>query len=132
MGTGHRVDAEGTAHVPSFDMPFSSLATLEARAAYVRGYTRAAEARATVADTQPPPSVPADIEAERRKVDQEIVFPLLAKQQARWSGLVDIEPNQIDGVYTEVFTPTRGVADANQSRVLINVHGGGFMVGARA
>jgi acetyl esterase/lipase len=132
MGTGHRVDAEGTAQVPSFDMPFSSLATREARDAYVRGYVKAAEARATAADAQPPPSVPADIEADRKKVDQEIVFPLLAKQQARWPGLVDVEPNEIDGVYTEVFTPTRGVADANRSRVLINVHGGGFMVGARA
>lgn len=38
---------------------------------------------------------------------------------------------EIDGVYTEVFEPAAGIAPGNASRVLINLHGGGFSVGAR-
>ncbi|MFT4613705.1 MAG: monoterpene epsilon-lactone hydrolase [Bacteroidia bacterium] len=38
---------------------------------------------------------------------------------------------EIDGVYTEVFEPVGGVAPQNTQRVLINLHGGGFMMGAR-
>jgi epsilon-lactone hydrolase len=37
----------------------------------------------------------------------------------------------IDGVYTEVFTPPAGIPPENANRVLINLHGGGFSMGAR-
>ena len=38
---------------------------------------------------------------------------------------------EIDGVYTEVFEPVGGMPEQNANRVLINLHGGGFMFGAR-
>ena len=37
----------------------------------------------------------------------------------------------IEGIYTEVFEPVGGVPQRNAGRVLINLHGGGFTVGAR-
>ncbi len=40
-------------------------------------------------------------------------------------------PREIAGVYTEVFEPEEGVAENNRHRVLINLHGGGFSMGAR-
>jgi epsilon-lactone hydrolase len=42
-----------------------------------------------------------------------------------------MSPQEIDGVYTEVFTPKDGIAARNKDRVLINVHGGHFQDGSR-
>ena len=44
---------------------------------------------------------------------------------------VKIEPKTMAGVYTEVFTPAGGVLPENRNKVLINLHGGGFMTGGR-
>lgn len=120
----HSVDVDGTAHVPSFEMPYSSLASDEARSSYVE----AAAAR-TASDAD---AMITDIAVIRRRIDDEFVLPLVAKQHARWPGLVSVEPNEVKGVYTEVIRPKQGVSEVNRSRVLVNVHGGGFMVGARA
>jgi len=38
---------------------------------------------------------------------------------------------RMGGVYVEVFTPKGGISKRNESRVLINVHGGGFLGGSR-
>ena len=38
---------------------------------------------------------------------------------------------EIEGVYTEVFEPVGGVSPNNARRVLINLHGGAFSLGAR-
>ena len=43
---------------------------------------------------------------------------------------VEIEKVEIGGVSVEVFTPSEGIAAKNKNRVLINMHGGGFMMGA--
>jgi epsilon-lactone hydrolase len=42
-----------------------------------------------------------------------------------------IQPRTIEGIYTEMFTPGDGIPARNAERVLINLHGGGFAVGAR-
>src|SRR3546814_10511807 len=44
---------------------------------------------------------------------------------------VSIEDQMIGGVRTEVVEPRGGVAPENRRRVLINVHGGAFIGGAR-
>lgn len=49
--------------------------------------------------------------------------------QKRYS--VAMKPTHINGVYTEVFMPKEGVSAENKHRVLINVHGGGFLFGSR-
>jgi acetyl esterase/lipase len=116
-------DADGTLPVPSFDMPFSSFASREALDAYVANRAKRAAALGLSRDME--------IGALRKRADEESILPLLRKQQARWRNLLNIEPWEVEGVDTEIFTPKAGVAPANKNRVLINVHGGGFMVGAR-
>ena len=70
-----------------------------------------------------------DIE-DRRAVLNEVFFaPRIA--EARKLYPVSEESLEIDGVYTEVFEPVGGVPQENAERVLINLHGGGFMFGAR-
>ncbi len=44
---------------------------------------------------------------------------------------VSVSSEKMAGVPVEVFVPRDGVAERNRSRVLINLHGGGFMYGAR-
>jgi len=44
---------------------------------------------------------------------------------------VQLTPETIGGVYTEVFTPQSGIAPENRHRILINLHGGGFLIGSR-
>ena len=45
---------------------------------------------------------------------------------------VDVSSEDIAGVYTEVFVPRNGVSEENQDRLLISIHGGGFVAGARS
>jgi len=44
---------------------------------------------------------------------------------------VKISTKIIAGVYTEIFTPAEGVKNTNLDKVLINLHGGGFVYGSR-
>jgi acetyl esterase/lipase len=114
-----RVEADGTVRGPAYKVPWSSLASEEGRAYFIE-ITR----RGT-----PAPGANADINALRKSVDEIVFLPNLARQRARYP--VTIEPRTIAGVYTEVFTPQEGIAARNKSRVLINLHGGGFVMGAR-
>jgi acetyl esterase/lipase len=45
---------------------------------------------------------------------------------------VDISAEDIAGVYTEIFVPRGGVSEKNKDRLLISIHGGAFMNGARS
>ncbi len=45
---------------------------------------------------------------------------------------VDISVEDIAGVYTEIFMPKAGVSERNSDRLLISIHGGGFVAGARS
>ena len=44
---------------------------------------------------------------------------------------MNVEHKTIAGIYTDIVTPKDGVATKNRNRVLLNVHGGGFISGAR-
>jgi acetyl esterase/lipase len=70
-----------------------------------------------------------DIEDRRRLLDEVFFAPRIA--EARELFPVRERPVEIDGVYTEVFEPLDGVSNDNDGRVLINLHGGAFMFGAR-
>ena len=67
---------------------------------------------------------------DRREVLNDVYF---AHRIAEARDLYPVQerPIQVDGVYTEVFEPAGGVPEANAGRVLINLHGGAFMFGAR-
>lgn len=70
-----------------------------------------------------------DATARNAILDEYFFAPRI--EEARRLYPVDEEVLTIDGVYTEVFTPASGVPDENGDRVLINLHGGGFSMGAR-
>jgi monoterpene epsilon-lactone hydrolase len=119
-------DADGSVHVPEFSVPFSSLASPEAKAAFIAMTKHNAGASQHNPQTVDPSSI--DIVALRRSVDDEI-GALVTKSKRLYPVL--IAPKIIDGVYTETFVPKRGIASENRKRVLINLHGGSFLVGAR-
>jgi len=64
----------------------------------------------------------------RQWMDTEYLPPLLARQQAAFD--VVATRSVIAGVPVEIFEPRSGIPAAHQDRVLINLHGGGFMAGA--
>lgn len=70
-----------------------------------------------------------DIETRRSILDEYFYGPKI--EQARELYAVRESVREIDGVYTEVFEPAAGIAPENAGRVLINLHGGAFSLGAR-
>lgn len=70
-----------------------------------------------------------DIADRRAVIDDVFLAPRTA--EARELYPVREHSLEIEGVYTEVFEPSDGVPEANAGRVLINLHGGAFMFGAR-
>lgn len=70
-----------------------------------------------------------DIAQRRKLLDQYFFSPRIAAARSQYA--VQEKALEIDGVYVEEFTPAEGVPEHNQARVLINLHGGGFSVGAR-
>ena len=111
------IAADGTTHVPAFDLPPSSLASPESAAALrMRG-------------AAPPPKgpPPATIEEVRAAIETRMA-PLVAAARTRFP--VDVAQQTIAGVPVRVITP-KGRAPVPH-RVLINLHGGAFMMCANA
>jgi monoterpene epsilon-lactone hydrolase len=117
-----QLDPDGTVHAPGFLAPFSAYGSAEAKAAFVRthqpGHTSAAMAGVNHGDPK----------ALREALDTSLV-PQIAHAKALYP--VKVEPWTVDGVYTDIVTPAAGVPARNAGRVLINLHGGGFVFGAR-
>ncbi|HXZ60042.1 MAG TPA: alpha/beta hydrolase fold domain-containing protein [Steroidobacteraceae bacterium] len=115
-----QVDNEGAAHLPPVSIPASRFMSAAARAKLI----------ALFAHPAPPPAKgpesPADIGAIRAE-DERKNAPFVARAEALYP--VSIEERLIAGVRTQVITPRAGVAPENRDRVLINLHGGGFVWG---
>lgn len=69
------------------------------------------------------------IEQRRVALDRYYVEPRIEEALAAYP--VDIVESPIGGVFTETITPAGGVPPENAGRVLIELHGGGFSLGAR-
>lgn len=129
-----RVEADGTVHVPAFDLPESAFLSDESRAAmkYFRDvygpefgtFSKGCPDLASVAD-DPKAS------REARQCVADGYYETSIYKDTRAKHPVTITAETIAGVYTEVFVPEKGIAPANRNRLLISVHGGGFVVGAR-
>jgi acetyl esterase/lipase len=104
---------DGSVHVPAFDLPPSTLISPEALA------QQKSRAGRPVVDRLRAPSI-----AELRAGTERALEHNVAEAKARY--VVDIVEETIGGVRTRVVTPKAGEADA--SRVLINLHGGAFML----
>jgi acetyl esterase/lipase len=113
------VDMSGTVHLQPLDVPFSTFASIESQRAFVSQAT---------GPRQVPPAG-ADIKTLREFYDK---YNVALAARAKELYPVDIKPQVIGGVRTEVITPKGGVAKKNQNRVLINLHGGAFLWGEGA
>jgi acetyl esterase/lipase len=74
------------------------------------------------------PSAAEDLKGYRVQQDK-IMDTFLAPMRRRYH--VDVSEQRIGGVFTQVITPASGIAPENKARVLVNLHGGGFISGAR-
>ncbi len=114
-----QADMSGTVHLQPLEVPFSSFASTESRNAFVK----------RTAGPQQAPSAGADIKTLREFYNK---YNVALAARAKELYPVDIKPQVIGGVRTEVITPKGGVAKKNQNRVLINLHGGAFLWGEGA
>lgn len=122
----HSIAAESVEpiHVQAFDLPKYS--------DYISPETRAGIERAVALDEQARKLCDPKTKstgAEIRACEATMYPPLIAAAREIYD--VKMEPHTFGGVYTDVITPTARVAQSRAKRVLINVHGGGFMYGAR-
>jgi acetyl esterase/lipase len=101
------VDDDGTVHLPAQAVPVSSLLSPEAKA-YVARRLKDLQNPQMLADNGVPRYLNGYIER------QKVLYP------------VDREDTKIAGVHAYVYTPQAGIPAANRSRLLINLHGGGF------
>jgi monoterpene epsilon-lactone hydrolase len=115
-----RMDQQGVIRVPEFRIPLSRYMSPEAR----RLYTDPPSRPSKVLDWRT-----ATIEEVRASHDEFLTF-ILARIRADYP--VEIADRAIAGVATRVITPPQGVAARNKHRVLLNLHGGGFFMGANA
>lgn len=122
-------DANGTFHVPAFLLPESSLFNDSTRAAVKNGIQ---EKSIATLFNDCPTSESAD-HAYQRKFDRCVdkFYQSALYKRLREQYPVTLTHRTMGGVYTEVLTPARGIAAKNENRVLVNLHGGGFVTGAR-
>ena len=112
-----RFREDGVVHVPAFDLPPSGLASAEARIAQMR--------RARMPAGIPP--VDLDIAVVRKGLEA-MLAPQVANMRETYA--VTIEDADIGGVRTQIISPADRASD--DSRILINLHGGGFSMCADA
>lgn len=111
------VDQDGTVHIPAFSVPLSSYMSEKAKQVY------------TISIRNPEPVI-TDQGIEKHRETHNALFygPRLKKAEELYP--VDIEDTEIGGVHVEIITPKEGVSEKNKDRVLIELHGGSFMLGA--
>ncbi|HMA11392.1 MAG TPA: alpha/beta hydrolase, partial [Steroidobacteraceae bacterium] len=104
-----QIDADGTVHVPAHAVPPSAFLSPEARA-YLRDHLK------------PDPAL-------LRGGPDNGVPPLIAGYLKRQRELFPVERRgtTVGGVHAYDYLPKEGVSARNRGRVLINLHGGGFM-----
>ena len=117
-------EPDGTVHVTDFAVPLSS---------YISPEAKKTEAGQIAGHGWPLPSGPVTgpgpvIDNWRKAMDDQIFTPAMERQKAVYP--VDIKEETIAGVPADVVTPKDGIAPRNKDRVLINLHGGGFQMGA--
>jgi epsilon-lactone hydrolase len=119
VGPSPTVDEEGTAHLGSTAVPLSGLESDEAK----KNFLALVGAVKCESDDGS-----GDIVARRKKIDDCLMRPGVQKLRAVFA--VDIRPDHIAGVPVDVIEPKGGESKRNKHRVLINLHGGGFLVAA--
>lgn len=113
--------------VPAFDLSFSNLLSAETRTVLKQ------RKRGKIKDLCPFSDDSFNdakaILVLRQCYDKHYYADFVERQRERYQ--VVIEARVMAGVATEIITPAEGVPVANQNRVLINLHGGALLIGAR-
>jgi epsilon-lactone hydrolase len=112
------VDTSGAVSLPAVSIQFSTFASEEARKQFVESMMH---------PSTPPPG--SSIEAMRRFYE-EFNSNLVDRMRKRYAVVVKSE--MVGGVATDVIIPVQGISPQNQTRLLINLHGGAFMWGAHS
>jgi acetyl esterase/lipase len=103
------------------DIPPSELASPESTAAVAAQMERLGPHMVKLAT--------GDVDDMRSVLDEHFYQPKIDRAREIYPVIESVR--EIDGVYTEVFEPSGGIPPKNAQRVLINLHGGGFTMGAR-
>jgi acetyl esterase/lipase len=104
-----RVDSDGTVHVPPISIPVSEYLSPQGKA-YLAEHLTAMQHPEKLKQVN---GMPGFLAAYLNR--QQTLYPL------------DQQETTVGGVHAFVYKPKNGVAPANAKRVLINLHGGGFM-----
>jgi monoterpene epsilon-lactone hydrolase len=119
------VDGKGSVHLPSMTVPFSSLASTEAKQEFIRARENLEKVNSDLSRYS---EVSADNIREQRQALIDSFEGTLDRTRALYP--VTQENCVIAGVACEVFTP-RAQGDKTKPRpILINLHGGTFLMGA--
>jgi acetyl esterase/lipase len=122
-------DDDGTVYLPAISLPESALLSDETRRTLANARAaqkeRAASGRSCASLDRADATQAAAIE----KCEEEAFRASSYYKRLRTEYDVQISATQIRGVHVEIVTPTRGIVPTNKRRVLINVHGGGFLGG---
>ena len=108
------VKDDGTMTTVTFDLPFSSFASEPARESFVRRLRT------------PMSMGGGDIAAARRSTDEKLL-PQLEYTKSLYP--TRSSKSTIGGVPVETFEPIAGISPLNKDRVLLELHGGGFVAG---
>jgi len=111
--------ADGSMEIPAFTMPYSMYASPESLQRF----------RQVLVEGKQSPGLDGGIEAARSFYDK-----INSDRVERMKKLypVKLSTQMIAGVGADVAEPAGGIAPANRNRVLINLHGGGFLWGAHS
>jgi monoterpene epsilon-lactone hydrolase len=102
------LDADGTVHVPAYQVRVSEFMSPEGRA-YLVDHLHALRDPARLAQED---GIPV------------LLQPFLERQRSLFP--VNREDSSLAGVHAWIYTPKAGIAPENADKVLINLHGGGF------
>jgi len=123
-----RWNAQGVVHLPAMEIPFSDLSTDESRKAFV-AYRDLHAKLAAAQRAQKRKQGESAAQFNRRLADEVLMKPWLAQLRSKFE--VEIRPALFGGVQTDVITPIAKMRTSNANRVLLNLHGGAYTVGAR-
>jgi epsilon-lactone hydrolase len=129
MSEQPRVDPDGAIEVPAYSLPESSLLGPETRRELKRRRAQEKDQFNTSSECPAPHGADADRMPEIRRCEAAIFAKTPVYSRLRAAYRVLSTHQLIGGVSTEVFVPEDGIGPKNSTRVLINVHGGGFQIG---
>ena len=115
-----RISNTGAVQIPAMLLPLSHYMSTGAREAFISRNFNSPELQAAMHTP--------DIRALRSGMDTHLFIPMRKKATDRYS--VSVSSDNIQGVPVSRINPAKGVPSANKHRILINLHGGFFTVGA--